>query len=453
MQNRHEIEKINNLLKVLFPICRSITGKGTKQTLEIIKEMIPELSLKQVRSGTKAFDWVVPPEWNIRDAYVKNSKGKKIIDFQKNNLHLMNYSSPYSGTVSEKDLLEHLHTLPPRPSWIPYRTSYYKQDWGFCCTHNLIESDDFEGPFEVYIDSEFNDKGNLIYGEAIKKGERKEEILISTYCCHPSLANDNLSGLITAVLLFKHLKTTDTRYSYRLIIVPETIGALCFLKNHSKIRNIIGGTVITTTAGPGEYSMKEAFDKKHWINKVTHQVMSEATHGNYITYPFVPRGSDERQYSTPQFRIPTPSIHKSKYYEYDEYHTSADNLDFISAENLLGTLQIYRNWVRAIDSRCYPVRVGMAGEVQLGKRGLYPNIGGTLEQDVHIENKDGSDKRQFDFKINMSVQGHHMQCFYWLMHLCDGTQSNFDIAERSGIALNIVNESIALFLQKGIIKI
>lgn len=444
---------VDNLLKKLFPVCRSITGNGTEQTLRYIREIIPELSLKKVPSGAKIFDWTVPPEWNIRDAYVKNVRGEKIIDFQKNNLHVVNYSIPYAGTVSEEELLQHLHTLPQKPSWIPYRTSYYQRDWGFCCEHNLITSDNFAGPFEVFIDSELNEDGYLVYGEALKRGKSDEEIIISTYCCHPSLANDNLSGIVTAVLLFKYILSINTRYSYRLAIVPETIGALCFLKNHSQIENVIAGTIITTTAGPGEYSIKEAFDKNHWINKISHLVLLEATDGDYITYPFIPEGSDERQYSSPHFRIPTPSIHKSKYYEYEEYHTSADNLDFISVEALAKTLHIYCNWVDIVDSRCYPVRKEMAGEFQLGIRGLYPNLGGTLNQSVHVENEDGTENRRFDVDDHIQVRGHHIDCFYWLMHLCDGNHSNFDIAERSGMPLSIVNESIILFIQRGLVTI
>ena len=226
------INQVENIIRRLFPLCRSVTGKGTKKSLKIIKELVPELKIKSIASGKKIFDWTVPSEWNVKDAYVKNSKGEKVIDFKKNNIHLVGYSEPYSGILSKKEILRHIHTIPNKPNWIPYRTSYYKKYWGFCCKHSVLTSDKFVGPFEVLVDTELDPNGKLNYGEAFKKGEKNEEIVISTYCCHPSLANDNLSGLITAALLFNFLKKNTKRFSYRLAIVPETIGSLCFLKHH-----------------------------------------------------------------------------------------------------------------------------------------------------------------------------------------------------------------------------
>lgn len=446
-------EEVQQLMRTLFPHCRSLTGQGNRRTLEELQSLIPELRIHEIPSGTEVFDWTVPAEWEVRKAFVENAAGERILDFQANNLHLVSYSVPFSGTVSEDTLLQHLHTLPERPEWIPYRTSYYKRDWGFCAPHSLVESDKFHGPFVVHIDTAFHDNGVLNYGEAIKPGQSNDEILISTYCCHPSLANDNLSGLITAALLFRYIQSHDTRFTYRLAVVPETIGALCFLSHSQNIDRLLGGTVVTTTAGPDEVSMKEAFDSSHWINRVSHMAISDFTCGNYTVYPFVPDGSDERQYASPQFRIPTPSFHKSKYYEYDEYHTSADNLSYVSAVSLCRTLELYKQWFHYVDSYCYPTRVTMAGEFQLGKRGLYPDLGGTVSQPVHQDNVHGAQRREFSFDQSHVVTGEHLEIFNWLMHLCDGSVSNVDIAERSGCSLRLVNESIALFLQKGLVTI
>ena len=324
-EEKEHIQIISTFLNDLFPINRSITGSGVRETFDYICDrFLPGAVMKGIRAGTKVFDWVVPPEWTINDAYVKNKHGKKIIDFKENNLHLVSYSMPIECTLNEEELLLKLHTLPLYPELIPYRTSYYALNWGFCCKQDLINSDDFEGPFSVKIDSKLDQEGELNWLECFKQGEVDDEILISTYCCHPNLANDNLSGIVASVLLFSHLMKIKTKFSYRLVIVPETIGAISFLSK-ADISNVVGGMVLTCVAGPDRMSIKEGFDNTHWINKAAHHALNSATGGNYITYPFVPDGSDERQYSTPGFRIVTPSIHKSKYYEFDEYHTSADN--------------------------------------------------------------------------------------------------------------------------------
>ena len=437
----------------LFPITRSLSGKGNVETLEYIgKKLVPNLMQKSIPSGTEVYDWTVPPEWNINDAYVKNANGKKIIDFSENNLHVASYSTPFKGVVTEETLLEHLHVLDKHPSWIPYRTTYYSKTWGLCASKDILSSDDFCEPFEVCIDSEFNEKGSLVYGEALKKGETDEEILISTYLCHPSLANDNLSGLVTACFLFNYLSNIETRYSYRLVIVPETIGAICFLSS-ANTDKIVGGTVITCTGGPDKFSIKEGFDNSHWVNVASHLALSEFTNGDYITYPFVPDGSDERQYSSPAFRIVTPSVHKSKYYEYEQYHTSADNLEFISNSALELSLEFYKYWVSIIDSYCAPKRVQPACEYQLGKFNLYPPIGGTINQSAHNENDKGFSQRVFNFNSEITVQGYHLEAFHWLMHLADGDNSNFDIALKSNLPLSVINEAIALFHQKGLVKL
>ena len=234
------IKEIDQILNDLFPLNRSLTGEGNKETLRYIKEnFLPFSEIKSIKSGSKVFDWEIPPEWNVNDAYVKNKYGEKIIDFKKNNLHLVSYSEPVDSYIEDEVILDKIHSLPNHPKWIPYRTTYYKRDWGFCCTDELLKSEKFKGPFQVKIDSSFKYNGELNWLECVKKGNIKEEILISTYCCHPSLANDNLSGLVTAVILFNYLLSIETNFTYRLLIAPETIGVITFL-SQTNASNIIG---------------------------------------------------------------------------------------------------------------------------------------------------------------------------------------------------------------------
>ena len=268
----------------------------------------------------------------------------------------MSYSEPIDKTIEEDELRKHIHTLPSYPDRIPYRTSYYNKNWGFCCSDNLLKSEHFFPPFKVHIDSSFNPSGNLSWLECIKKGRTEDEILISTYCCHPSLANDNLSGIILAAFLFEYLSKLDTKFTYRLVVLPETIGAVSFLAQ-AKTKNIIGGMILSCVAGPDDLSIKEGFDPNHFMNESAHMALKSHVGEEYLTYPFTPDGSDERQYSSPGFRIVTPSIHKSKYYEYNEYHTSADDLSFVKSESLIETLEVHKNWINLIESFCYPKRI------------------------------------------------------------------------------------------------
>tara|TARA_B110000046_G_scaffold118347_1_gene125106 strand:+ start:449 stop:1798 length:1350 start_codon:yes stop_codon:yes gene_type:complete len=444
------LKEIDKTLNDLFYICRSITGEGNIRTIEyLIKNIIKGGEIKSIKSGKHVFDWKVPPQWEIKDAYVKNKFGEKIINFKNNNLHVVSYSDPFKGKVTKKELLNHLHTLPNRPNAIPYRTSYYNKTWGFCCSQKLIKSESFVGPFDVCIDSCFKEDGVLNWFEYKKKGKSDKEILISTYLCHPSLANDNLSGLVMSSFLIKELNKIETYYSYRLLIVPETIGAICFL-SESYSKKIIGGMIVTCVGGPGKLSIKEGFDSNHWINEAANLSLKSYTRGDYIKYPFTPDGSDERQYSTPSFKIVTPSIHKSKYYEYDEYHTSDDNLKFISSSNIQETLKVHIKWIKNIESFCYPERYMKSGEFQLGKRGLYPNLGGTINQLAYEENSNGFQSRVFNSEI---VSSQHLEAFNWLMHLCDGEKSNFEISKISKIDIDVINESIQIFHKNNLIKI
>lgn len=444
---------VEKTFKDLFPLNRGLTGRGVLQSFDyIIDNFLPLACVKSIKSGQQVYDWTIPEEWNCYDAYVINGKGDKIIDFNKSNLHVVSNSTPVNKTVSGQELLNHLHSLPKFPSRIPYRTSYYEKTWGFCCADELIKSDRFIEPFEVRIDSELNPDGNLNWLECVKKGKSEKEILISSYCCHPSLANDNLSGFVLAAMLFEYLQSLDTQFTYRLVIVPETIGAIAFL-SQANLKHIVGGMVCTCVAGPGKISIKEGFDKEHFINKTAHLALQENCGTNYLTYPFVPDGSDERQYSTPGFRIVTPSIHKCKYYEYDEYHTSDDNLSFINAKWLLQTLDVYKSWINQIELYCIPIRKNMFCEFQLGKRGLYPNIGGSINQKADFNNDNGNHKRHFKFSDEVNLSFKHLEAFHWLMHLADGNNSNIQISEKSGIEYKVINEAIAAMWQKGLIDL
>ena len=450
---------IDKYFRKLFPINRSLTGIGNKQTIDILNEIVP-LNIKEIKSNTEVYDWTIPPEWKINEGYIKNAKGKKIVDWKNNNLSVASYSMPVNKKVSKKELLKHLHTIEKHPDWVPYRTCYYNRDWGFCAKHNLLSSKDFIEPFEVFIDSDFNDNGKLIYAEALHKGYSKDEILISSYLCHPSLANDNLSGILTAVLFFNHIKKLKTHYTYRLVLCPETIGALAFLSQLDDVKKIKCGAVITCTAGPGRIGFKKSFIGEHFIDKLARTAISKIEK-DFIEYPFIPIGSDERQYSSPGFRIPTISICKSKYYEYQEYHTSADNLEFIKSEYLLATLECYIKWFELIeknhkenlsipfnthnliknkkvkgkniinnkDANKIISRNMTKGDFYLHKYKLYENIGGPI-----LSNK-------------------LIKAFYWIMHLADGKHSILDIAIKSDLDFEIVNEASSIFLNKGLLKI
>ncbi len=430
-------------MEQLFPICRSITGNGVRQTLALLREYVPELQTHEYPSGTQVFDWVIPKEWNIHDAYIKNKQGQRVIDFQESNLHVISYSVPVKGIFHFNDLKSKLYTLPVLPQAIPYRTSYYKEDWGFCLSKHQFEQLDPNAEYEVCIDSELKE-GYLNLADGILLGsDGSEEYLISTYCCHPSLANDNLSGLVLTVLLFNELKKRKLHHTYRFVIAPETIGALTYLAhNQEDMRRISSGFVITTVAGPGRHGYKETFLGDHKIDRVVRQVFAERGI-DYIHYSFVPNGSDERQYSSPGFRIPVGTICKDKYYEYEYYHTSLDNLNFIKGEYLIQTLELYLSAIEKLEMDRFYRSTLPNGELQLGKRGLYPQTGGALHQQA----------AQFDVQKETRPHSNPVDAISWLLFLADGKHSLLDISERSRIPMQQLHEMAIQFMEKGIIKL
>jgi len=366
-------KQMYKLIKRLFLICRSITGNGVRRTLSIIQGIIP-ITQKEIPSGTKVFDWTIPDEWNIKDAYVKDEEGNKIIDFKKSNLHIVGYSIPFRGKFPLKELKEHLYTLPEQPEVVPYITSYYEKRWGFCLTHNVYNQLK-EGMYEVNIDSTLQ-PGSLTYGELIIKGGTDKEILISTYICHPSLANNELSGPAVTTYLAKYLldRKAELRYTYRIIFIPETIGSISYLslhKDHLK-KNIVGGYVITCVGGPGPFSYLQTRQENTLIDRVTIHALKNSDK-EYKIYNFLERGSDERQYNSPGIDLPIGSLMHAKYGRYPEYHTSADDLNFVTSRVLFESLEMYKLCINILEKN-YKYITTTPCEPQLGKRGLYPTL-------------------------------------------------------------------------------
>lgn len=359
----------------LFPICRSITGNGVRETLRVLQSSCSAMTLHEVPSGTQAFDWTVPKEWNIRDAWIKNSKGEKILDFAKSNLHVMGYSLPVNKDVSLEELLPLIHTQPDQPDAIPYVTSYYKERYGFCMSQEQKDALQ-EDTYHIYIDSELKD-GSLTYGEILIPSTEgnKDEIFLSTYVCHPSMANNELSGPAVTVYLAKWLlEKTHRRYNYRIIFIPETIGAITYLSQHlpEMKKNIRAGFNISCVGDDRTYSYVASRYGNTLADKVAKNVLS-FRYPEYKRYSFLQRGSDERQYNAPGVDLPVCAVCRSKYAEYPEYHTSKDNMGLISPTGLQGAYEVYRDMIEALEYN-HKYKIQCLGEPQLGKRGLYPTI-------------------------------------------------------------------------------
>ncbi|NQU35020.1 MAG: DUF4910 domain-containing protein [Bacteroidetes bacterium] len=356
----------------LFPINRSITGQGVRDTLLYLQNIVPELEIKSIPSGTRVFDWNIPKEWNISDAYIIDPKGNKIAEFKKNNLHIMGYSVPIDRTISFNELNKHLYSLKELPTAIPYVTSYYKEDWGFCLSQN--ERDALtDGDYHVFIDSTI-EMGVLNYGELILPGLSQKEILISTYICHPSMANNELSGPVVTLGLINWLKDVNNRkYTYRFVFIPETIGSITYISiNYNLLKErVLGGFVVTCVGDDNNYSLLESKFQDSIFDKIGKHVLKHHTNNKYKTYSFLKRGSDERQYSSVGVDLPIISLMRSKYYEYDEYHTSLDNMEYISPNGLSGGYTIHRKAIEILENN-ETYKINTICEPQLGKRGLYP---------------------------------------------------------------------------------
>ena len=367
-------KKMHKLAQLLWPITRSITGNGVRETLQHIKKEIPELNIESVATGSKAFDWTVPKEWNITEAYIEDQNGNKVIDFLKNNLHVVGYSIPVDVWLTLDELDEHLHSLLNQVNAIPYVTSYYKEQWGFCLTHeqrNNLPT----GKYHAVIKSSLND-GELNYGEIILKGAEEKEVLLSTYICHPSMGNNELSGPVVTTFLVKWLMSIkNRRYTYRIIFVPETIGSIVYLSKHIEYlkKNVIAGYVVTCIGDNNCYSYLPSRSGDTLSDITAKHVLSNID-PEYKKYNWLDRGSDERQYCAPGVDLPIATIMRSKYGEYPQYHTSLDDLKFISPDGLQGGYLALKKSIEIFEFNCYP-KVTVLCEPQLGKRGLYTILG------------------------------------------------------------------------------
>lgn len=411
------------LITTLYPICRSITGDGFRETLRIIGRHIP-LEIHEVPSGTEVFDWTVPKEWNIRDAYVKDARGERVIDFQASNLHVVSYSTPIYERMPLAELRAHLFTLPDHPTWVPYRTSYYKEDWGFCLSHErLLQLED--GEYEVCIDSSLCD-GSLTYGECYLPGESDDEVLISCHACHPSLCNDNLSGIALAVSLARALRPRC--YSYRIIFIPGTIGSITWLaRNEERVHRIKHGLVVTGVGDPGHITYKRSRRGDAAIDRAVAYVLRNSGQPHEVI-DFFPYGYDERQYCSPGFNLPVGCLMRTPHGRYPEYHTSADNLDLVRPESLAGSLATCLAALDVLEHDRTYLNTNPKCEPQLGKRGLYRAIG------AH------TDSRGAELAL------------LWVLNLSDGAHSVLDIAERSGLAFDAVLMAVDALRAHGLLR-
>lgn len=427
------IKIIDDYLKRLFPITRSITGNGNRKTLEILQEIIP-LSILEYPSGASVYDWTIPREWNIKDAWIKNSSGQKIVDFQNSNLHVMSYSKPIDQKMKLCDLKEHLYYREDLPHAIPYRTSYYNENWGFCVSYEDYKTlFNDEEIYEVCIDSSFDDSGSLSIGELLIKGKSTKEYLISCYICHPSMANDSLSGVITTAFIAKELlqRQDELEHSYRIVFVPETIGAIAYCSHNEEVmKKIKYGLVITTCGGLGQYGYKQSWQKESFLNQMVEDVFRE-NRIPFLAYPFDIHGSDERQYSSQGFRINCVSVTKDRYYEYKEYHTSLDDLTFVKAENLMQTLKLYMQLISKMDKNIVYQNLYPHCEVMLSKHDLYPKTGGALLP-------------------NSSMSA--LDIVLWSLFYMDGKKSLYEISQTLGIDLMLLYNEIKKLERKKIIK-
>jgi len=415
--------ELHRLARELYPICRSITGNGIRGTLGMIGERIP-LQISEVPTGTAVFDWTVPKEWNVRDAYIKNAAGKRVVDFQQSSLHVLNYSTPIHTKLPLNKLKEHLFTLPDHPGWIPYRTSYYKPEWGFCLTHKQLLALS-EEEYEVFIDTTLED-GHLTYGECYLPGQSSEEVLVSVHACHPSLANDNLSGLTVATSLARLLVGKELRYSYRFLFIPGTIGAITWLaRNRETADRIKHGLVLTCIGDAGGFHYKKSRRGDAEIDRAAAHVLRHCGEASAVL-EFSPYGYDERQYCSPGFNLPVGCLMRSVWGTFPEYHTSADNLDFIHPEQLARSLRVCASIVDVLENNRSYRNQNPCCEPQLGRRNLYRGTGG----------------ESIDVEINARL---------WVLNLSDGEHSLLDIAERSGLPFAAIHDAAELLCEHGLL--
>ncbi len=413
------------LMERLYPICRSISGNGLRHSFRILQEYVP-VDIREVPSGTPAFDWVVPKEWNIRDAYIASVDGRRVVNFADSNLHVLQYSRPIDAIVPIEVLQSHLHSLPERPDWIPYRTAYYADTWGFCLTHGQRQAlTDRE--YRVVIDSTLDD-GSVTYGELFVRGRSDEEVLLSCHSCHPSLANDNLSGIAVAAMLARHVMSAPRRFNYRFLFIPGTIGSLAWLAaNEAVVPRVRHGLVLSCVGDSGAITYKQSRHGNAAIDRYVAHVLRHSGDPYRVT-PFIPYGYDERQYCSPGFDMPVGCFMRSPNGTYPEYHTSADNLDLIRPECLADSLAKLKCVIEIIEGDGVYRNLSPKGEPQLGKRGLYRPIGGQQE-----------------------AGGFDQMALLWVLNFSDGRYSLFDIAERAELPFRAIKAAADALAEKDLL--
>jgi aminopeptidase-like protein len=413
-----------SLIEKLYPICRSITGDGVRQSLRLLQDTVP-MEVREVPTGTHVFDWTVPNEWNICDGYIKNSAGKRVVDFQRCNLHVLNYSAPVRQKMSLAELRPHLFTLPDKPDWIPYRTSYYRETWGFCLSHREFEQLE-EGTYEVCIDSTLK-SGHLTYGEHRKQGNTDDEVLISCHSCHPSLCNDNLSGMVTAARLARLLDGVSLRYSYRFLWIPGTIGSITWLaRNEANLARIKHGLVLSCVGDSGPFNYKRSRQGGAEVDRAVEHVLRHSDH-DFKMLEFTPYGYDERQYCSPGINLPVGSFMRTPNGCYAQYHTSADDLTFVTPSALGESLLLLLRIIQVLEENgCY-MNLNPKCEPQLGRRGLYRQMGGV----THAAARE--------------------MAMLWILNLSDGQHDLLDIAFRSGIPFDQISQAAYLLREVGLL--
>ncbi len=413
--------EIEQLFDKLWPINRSLTGNGVRETFKVLSQYV-QLNLTEVPSGKNVYDWRVPAEWNINDAYIITPTGAKIASLKVNNLHILGYSIPVNQKLSYDELVKNIYTLPEQPDVIPYLTSYYKERWGFCITHNDFLALPKEGLYTVFIDSNLNENGSLTYADAILEGDSKEEIVFSTYICHPSMANNELSGPLVSVFLYNELKKLKSRkYTYRFIFTPETVGTISYLAENGNYlkKNSIAGLIVTCAGDAGMFTYKKSRDESSEINKIVSHVLANHAKKNHQIVDFTPIGSDERQYCSPGFNLPFGSLMRTMYGKYKEYHTSGDNKEFISFEALEETVEIYFKVCKAFELNQRYTNQQPYCEPFLSKHQLYPDISTT-----------SGDKEEW------------LRQILYILNYSDGNTPLLEIAEKLGVSILDLEENI-----------